>query len=82
MLCFSGNTVRAIVPILVYVVHSASSVTELELRDSSNLLIDNSELLTLVRDDITASRISGSSKRYIINCTTYTVDFTRLTASA
>lgn len=82
MLCFSGNTVRAIIPIAVYVVHSASSETDLELRDVSNQLLVNPELLTLVRDDLVNNRVSGSTKRYTIDCTTYSVDFTRLTSSA
>lgn len=78
MLRFCGNTVSAIPsPIPLVVVKSQDSDTYV-LLNTSNVVYTNSALLTLVQSDITSGVSLGSSKRYLVDGTTYDVDFTRL----
>jgi hypothetical protein len=80
MLRFSGNSIGAVIPVLVYVVSGVNNA--IQFLDISNTIVENTKLQTLVMNDIQAVAsvtALGTSKRYFVDGITYTVDFTRFT---
>jgi hypothetical protein len=79
MLRFSGNSISTVIPITVYLVSSSNNT--IQFLDTSNNVIENSKLQTLVLNNIQSSGGSvaslGSSKQYYVDGITYTVDHTR-----
>lgn len=77
MMRFSGNTIYALAPrpVQLYVTQSNN---ELELRDLTNKLFVNVELLNKVSESL-FSGSTTSCQTYSIQNITYNVDFTRLT---
>lgn len=79
MLRFSGNSIGAVIPVTLYVV-SGGDTKPIQFLDTSNNVVENLKLQTLVMNDIqSVGSVSalGNSKRYYVDGITYAVDFTR-----
>lgn len=79
MLRFSGNSIGAVIPVTLYVV-SGGSPNPIQFLDTSNNVVENQKLQTLVMNDIQSVGsvgALGNSKRYNVDGITYAVDFTR-----
>jgi hypothetical protein len=81
MLRFSGNSISAVIPMMLYLVNDSNNAVQF--LDAHNNVIENPKLQTLVLNDIQASGSGvaalGASKRYYVDGITYAVDFTRFT---
>lgn len=83
MLRISGNSIGAVIPVIPVTLYLVSDVnTIIKFMDTSNNLVENQKLQTLVMNDIQSSGVVtelGTSKRYYVNGITFAVDFTKFT---